>query len=160
VARIHGYDRIPQLAPSGRLVLVPETESRVSDKALREQLAARGYCEAINFAFIDAGLLETWGLQGDAIALSNPLSAELGVMRTGLLPGLAATLKRNLARQEGRPRLFELGRVFSPWVLMRRSKHCAWLPSQLAMPRQSNGAKASVRLIFMTSRAMSNHCWR
>jgi phenylalanyl-tRNA synthetase beta chain len=112
VARIHGYDRIPQLAPSGRLVLVPETESRVSDKALREQLAARGYCEAINFAFIDAGLLETWGLQGDAIALSNPLSAELGVMRTGLLPGLAATLKRNLARQEGRPRLFELGRVF------------------------------------------------
>lgn len=112
VARIHGYDRIPQLAPSGQLVLAPETESMVSDRALRDQLASRGYSEAINFAFVDGSLLNTWGLQGDAIALANPLSAELGVMRTSLLPGLVESVKRNLARQESRPRLFELGRVF------------------------------------------------
>ena len=45
--------------------------------------------------------------------LANPLSAELGVMRTALLPGLVAALARNAARQQPRVRLFELGNVFA-----------------------------------------------
>ena len=48
-----------------------------------------------------------------AVALANPLSAELGVMRTALLPGLVAALARNPARQQPRVRLFELGNVFA-----------------------------------------------
>src|SRR5690606_24738003 len=76
------------------------------------QLAARGYFEAINYAFLDAAVLKTWGADTDAVALANPLSAELGVMRTALLPGLVEALGRNLARQQPRVRLFEAGRVF------------------------------------------------
>jgi phenylalanyl-tRNA synthetase beta chain len=45
--------------------------------------------------------------------LANPLSAELGVMRTRLLPGLVSALARNVARQQSRVRLFELGRCFA-----------------------------------------------
>src|SRR5690606_1326111 len=44
--------------------------------------------------------------------LANPLSAELGAMRTQLLPGLVAALARNAARQQSRVRLFEIGKVF------------------------------------------------
>ena len=33
-------------------------------------------------------------------------------MRTGLLPGLVEAIRRNLARQQTRVRLFEIGRVF------------------------------------------------
>jgi phenylalanyl-tRNA synthetase beta chain len=47
------------------------------------------------------------------VPLANPLSAELGAMRTALLPGLVAALGRNLARQAPRARLFEIGKVFS-----------------------------------------------
>ena len=47
-----------------------------------------------------------------AVALANPLSADLGVMRTALLPGLVDALARNRARQQNRVRLFELGKVF------------------------------------------------
>jgi phenylalanyl-tRNA synthetase beta chain len=47
------------------------------------------------------------------VALANPLSADLAVMRPALLPGLVAALQRNLARQQARVRLFEIGRVFA-----------------------------------------------
>ena len=112
IARIHGYDRIPLHAPTGQIQLAPLPEARIADMALRQQLAARGYFEAINFAFVDASTLAKWQLGADVVELANPLSAELGVMRPALLPGLVEAAKRNLARQQLRVRLFECGRTF------------------------------------------------
>ena len=113
IARIHGYDAIPATLPGGSTRLIAPSESRSSEHDLRRQLVARDYLEAINFAFVDADLLKTWQLDAGGVALANPLSAELGVMRTRLLPGLAAALARNVARQQPRVRLFELGRTFA-----------------------------------------------
>ncbi|WP_027080543.1 phenylalanine--tRNA ligase subunit beta [Luteimonas mephitis] len=112
VARIHGYDAIPTTLPGGATRLVAPTETEVTEQDLRRQLAARDYLEAINYAFVDAGLLASWQVQDGAVPLANPLSAELGVMRTQLLPGLVDALARNAARQQSRVRLFELGKVF------------------------------------------------
>ncbi|MBO9663675.1 phenylalanine--tRNA ligase subunit beta [Dokdonella sp.] len=112
VARIHGYERIPDRAPSGELVGPALREDRVGLAALREQLAARGYLEAITYAFVAREQLETWTLADGAIALANPLSAELSVMRTSLLPGLVAALATNRSRQQTRVRLFEAGRAY------------------------------------------------
>ena len=112
VARIHGYERIPDRAPSGELVGPSLREDRVGDGALREQLAARGWLEAITFAFVARAQLETWSMADAAVALANPLSAELSVMRTSLLPGLAAAVAANRSRQQTRVRLFEAGRVY------------------------------------------------
>ena len=89
------------------------TETRVDEMTVRRQIAARDYLEAINYAFVDGALLARWGLAEGAVPLANPLSAELGVMRPSLLPGLVAALGRNAARQQGRVRLFELGNVFT-----------------------------------------------
>jgi phenylalanyl-tRNA synthetase beta chain len=114
VARIHGYERIPTTAPTGEIRLAPLSESRIAEGTVREQVAARDYFEAINFAFVDASLLAHWGLGDAVVALANPLSQELGVMRPSLLPGLVEALRRNTARQQPRVRLFELGRVFHP----------------------------------------------
>lgn len=112
VARIHGYDAIPATLPGGATRLVQPSEARVGESDLRRQLVARDYLEAINYAFVDAALLEAWQAQAGAVALANPLSAELGVMRTALLPGLVQALARNRARQQARVRLFELGKTF------------------------------------------------
>ena len=112
VARIHGYDRIPAALPAGGTRLVEPTETRVADGDVRRHLAGRDFLEAVDYAFVDAGLLAKWGMDDGAVALANPLSAELGVMRTWLLPGLVASLARNAARQQSRVRLFELGKVF------------------------------------------------
>ena len=113
VARIHGYDAIPTTLPAGASRLVAPSEARVEEAVLRRQLVARDYLEAINYAFVDAGLLHKWSASDGAVALANPLSGELGVMRTALLPGLVAALARNAARQQSRLRLFELGNVFT-----------------------------------------------
>ena len=112
IARIHGYDAIPSTLPGGATRLIAPSETRSSEHDVRRQLVARDYLEAINFAFVDAALLKTWQLEAGGVALANPLSAELGVMRTRLLPGLTAALARNVARQQSRVRLFELGRTF------------------------------------------------
>lgn len=112
VARIHGYDRIPARLPGGSTRLVEPTEARVAEADVRRQLAARDFLEAVNYAFVDAGLLDKWGMAEGRVPLANPLSAELGAMRTSLLPGLVDALARNAARQQPRVRLFELGKVF------------------------------------------------
>jgi phenylalanyl-tRNA synthetase beta chain len=113
IARIHGYDAIPTTLPAGSTRLIAPSETRSSEHDARRQLVAREYLEAINYAFVDAALLAHWQLSDGSVALANPLSAELGVMRTRLLPGLTAALVRNSARQQSRVRLFELGRTFA-----------------------------------------------
>ncbi|QQQ02880.1 phenylalanine--tRNA ligase subunit beta [Lysobacter enzymogenes] len=112
IARIHGYDRIPTTLPGGASRLIAPSETRVDAPTVRRQMAARDYLEAVNYAFVDAAWLQLWQAGEGAVALANPLSAELGVMRTMLLPGLVAALARNAARQQDRVRLFELGNVF------------------------------------------------
>jgi phenylalanyl-tRNA synthetase beta chain len=113
IARIHGYDAIPTTLPMGAARLVAPSETRVDEATARRQLAARSYLEAVNYAFVDADLLAKWNATDGAVPLANPLSAELGAMRTLLLPGLVAALARNAARQQSRVRLFELGNVFT-----------------------------------------------
>jgi phenylalanyl-tRNA synthetase beta chain len=113
IARIVGYEQIPMRTPSGEVPLVARSESALDESALRSQLIALDIQETINYAFVDAALLDTWQLNAGALALANPLSAELAVMRTSLLPGLVSTLTANAARQQTRLRLFEIGRVFT-----------------------------------------------
>ncbi|MFN9792467.1 MAG: phenylalanine--tRNA ligase subunit beta [Pseudomonadota bacterium] len=112
VVRVHGYDRVPVRVPSGALQVATDSETRVAPAVLRQLLVARGYAECINFAFVPSGLLADWGLGAAAVPLANPLSADLAVMRTAILPGLVEAARRNLARQQTRLRLFEFGRVF------------------------------------------------
>ncbi|MDL5365542.1 phenylalanine--tRNA ligase subunit beta [Xanthomonas sp. NCPPB 2654] len=112
LARIHGYDRVPTTLPGGASRIAMGSETQLDELSVRRQLVAREMLETINYAFVDAGLLDQWGLDAGRVALANPLSAELAVMRPALLPGLVAALGRNAARQAGRVRLFELGKAF------------------------------------------------
>ena len=112
IARIRGYDAVPLHAPTGQIQLGALPEARTDIGDIRRQLCARGYFEAINYAFLDAATLAAWSLDTEAVALANPLSADLGVMRTALLPGLVEALRRNTSRQQERVRLFETGRIF------------------------------------------------
>ncbi|MBT2118764.1 phenylalanine--tRNA ligase subunit beta [Dyella sp. LX-66] len=113
VARIHGYENIPTHTPAGALTLAVEPEARLGELALREQLAARGYYEAVSLAFIGSDVLQRWGMTERLVPLANPLSADLAVMRPSLLPGLIEALRHNRARQQERVRLFEVARVFA-----------------------------------------------
>ena len=112
VARIVGYEHIPSRLPCGEVPAVAYSELALDESALRSQLLAMDVQETINYAFVEASLLDVWQLQAGALALANPLSAELAVMRPSLLPGLVGALTANSARQQTRLRLFEIGRTF------------------------------------------------
>ncbi len=113
IARIHGYNAIPTTLPGGATRVVSPSETQLDEATVRRQLVARDFLEAINYAFVDGELLAKWHATDGGVPLANPLSAELSTMRTMLLPGLVAALGRNVARQQSRVRLFEIGKVFA-----------------------------------------------
>jgi phenylalanyl-tRNA synthetase beta chain len=152
IARIHGYEAIPVQVPAGAFPLAAPSETRVAEAALRRQLVARDFTEALNYAFVDATMLEQWQLQSGAVALANPLSAELAVMRTSLLPGLAAAARRNRARQHPRVRLFELGRVFHAATdAPRETQRIAAIAMGPALPEQWGAQAKEVDFADMKS---------
>jgi phenylalanyl-tRNA synthetase beta chain len=75
IARIHGYDRVPATLPGGSGRLAAPSETRVEESAVRLHMAARDFLEALYYAFVDAGLLASWGAYEGALPLANPLCA-------------------------------------------------------------------------------------
>lgn len=112
VARLYGFDRIPEVDAVGAQILVECTEARVRTERAADLLVDRGYQEAITYSFTDAASQAILHPDEPALALANPISAELGVMRVSLWPGLVHALRENQRRQQTRVRLFECGRRF------------------------------------------------
>ena len=114
VARIIGFDRIPDVAPV-RKAPSPGAGSPAPAEGMAGILAARGYNEALTMSFADldrdAALAPTD--QGAALTLANPLAESQAVLRRSLWPGLVEALAHNASRQVDRVRLFECGRVFA-----------------------------------------------
>jgi phenylalanyl-tRNA synthetase beta chain len=112
VARIYGYDRIPEAAPTGVVSVGSAASRNVPLDRIRAGMNAAGYEEAINYSFVDPALLAAFGMAEGALPLANPLASDMSVMRTSLIPGLVVNLARNTRRQQGRVRLFETGVTF------------------------------------------------
>ncbi|MCQ3829657.1 phenylalanine--tRNA ligase subunit beta [Microbulbifer elongatus] len=114
LARVYGYNRIPSVALKASLDIVPRAEANVAQSRLEQTLLSRGYQEAITFSFIDRDASAKFDPEVEPVALQNPISADLSVMRTTLMPGLVKALQYNLNRQQDRLRLFETGLRFVP----------------------------------------------
>ena len=112
VARIIGYERLPQTPPLAPITPKLRTESRRGPFAVRRHLAQLGYQETINYSFVEARWEQELAGNADPVKLLNPIASQMSVMRSSLLGGLISALKFNLDRKAERVRLFELGRVF------------------------------------------------
>jgi phenylalanyl-tRNA synthetase beta chain len=112
LARVFGYNNLPVKMPSAALDFTPRAESKVSVANIRRTLVARGYQEAITYSFIEEGLQRQFDNINPGIALANPISAEMAVMRTSIWPALVKTIQYNQNRQQNRVRLFEIGQCF------------------------------------------------
>jgi phenylalanyl-tRNA synthetase beta chain len=116
VIRLAGYDDVPSVlptAPPGRGL----TDVQRRRRAVGRALAEFGYVEAPSYPFVGSAALDALGLPDDderrqVVVVRNPLSEEEPALRTTLLPGLLATLARNLSRGQRDLALFEHGAVF------------------------------------------------
>jgi len=114
VARIYGYNNLPTSTPTMALELQAKPERQQDLSIFRQQLVASGYQEAVTYSFVDPDLQKLVDPETVGIALQNPISADMSVMRTSLWPGLLSTAIYNLNRQQNRVRIFEAGQCFVP----------------------------------------------
>ncbi|WP_372871863.1 phenylalanine--tRNA ligase subunit beta [Shewanella sp.] len=114
VARIYGYNNIPNKAPIAALRMSDHKESAISVKKVRGLLVARGFQEAVTYSFVDPKLQQLVHPGAQAMILPNPISSEMSAMRLSMFTGLLNAVGYNQARQQGRVRLFETGLRFVP----------------------------------------------
>ncbi|MDT4980915.1 MAG: phenylalanyl-tRNA synthetase beta chain [Pseudonocardiales bacterium] len=118
IVRLEGYDKIPSVLPTpppGRGLTPAQTLRRAVSRAL----AADGFAEVLSYPFVSPTVHDAFGLAPDdprrrAARLANPLSEAEPELRTSLLPGLLATLQRNVGRGNRNLALFETGLVYLP----------------------------------------------
>ncbi|MGC7847346.1 phenylalanine--tRNA ligase subunit beta [Desulforudis sp. 1088] len=117
VARLHGYDRIPETLPYGDTTYGFRTAEQEAVERLRMLLAGLGLSEVVTYSFVDRGVFDRIRLPLDSelrrtIDIANPLSDDQAVMRTLLFPGLVQLLARNFQRRNTDAALFEMATVF------------------------------------------------
>jgi phenylalanyl-tRNA synthetase beta chain len=112
IARLYGYNNIPETLPVVPQSMVPKAENKHQLDYYKDVLTQRGWQEAITYSFVDPALQEQLGFDRQPISLSNPISTEMSVMRTSHWAGLITALQHNQNRQQKRVRLFESGLNF------------------------------------------------
>ena len=112
LARLIGFDAIPSQPIKASLIPVGVPETRRALRMAKNDLVARGYFEAVTFSFVAPEVQSYFDPELSPIALKNPISADLAVMRTSLIPGLLKAIAHNASRQQSRVKLFETGLKF------------------------------------------------
>jgi len=114
VARLYGYEKLPNRLPTIAGGDGLAKEAQLNSRKLADTLCDRGYREVISYAFVSSGIQAVLAPNLKPLALANPLSKELAVMRSTLWAGLLQTAEHNIKRQVSRLRLFEQGLRFVP----------------------------------------------
>ncbi len=112
VARIFGYNNLPNSSLLMRSELGQAPEATLTQDRAKDLLVDRGYQEAITYSFVDEAMQKAIAPDEQYVRLQNPISSELSVMRTTLWCGLLNAALYNTKRQQSRVRLFESGLRF------------------------------------------------
>lgn len=114
VARVYGYNNIPNVAPVASLNMPRRSEAKLDKNTFAELLVDHDYQEAITYSFVDPKVQEKLFPHLKGLTLPHPISAEMSVMRLSLWSGLLPTAVYNQNRQQPRVRIFETGLRFTP----------------------------------------------
>lgn len=114
VARIYGYNSIPNNAPLAHLRMREHKESDLDLARIKTALVDADYQEAITYSFVDPKIQSLLHPHQEALVLPNPISVEMSAMCVSLMSGLLGAVLYNQNRQQSRVRLFETGLRFVP----------------------------------------------
>jgi phenylalanyl-tRNA synthetase beta chain len=138
ICRVVGLENIPYAEmerPSAvaRPVLTPLQKRML---ASRRTLAARGFHEAVTYAFLPTAQAKLFGGGQRELQLANAISSELTDMRPSLLPNLVAAAGRNMARGFSNFALGEVGHAYSGDTLEQETLRAAGLRQGSTAPKQ------------------------
>lgn len=117
VARLWGYDKICTTFPKISGVTNLPGHGVAIKNQIKDMMAGYGFSESITYSFVAKNACDRLRLpQTDdrrrMLDVLNPISEELAVMRTSLVPGLLEAMSRNLSHQIKNLKIFELGKIF------------------------------------------------
>ncbi len=117
IARVHGYDNIPTTLPKGDIPIPLPDKNKEVRKRIRNFLLSSGMMEAVNYSFIHPICFKKIRLNDDhplceTTQLQNPLSPDMSILRTTLIPSLLENAQRNHNHQVNNILLFEISSVF------------------------------------------------
>ena len=142
VARVTGFEKIPESAPLAQLKIGVGEEKNLPLRRVQGLMVDRGYQEVITYSFIDRAMHELLSPGHRAVELENPIASDMSVMRASLWPGLLKTMQYNINRQQRDLKLFESGRTFvQRGKGLHQHRYLAGLLTGLAEPRSWAGSK-------------------
>ncbi len=143
VGRLYGIDKIPSTPPRG--ALGANAFDSVYDQIgeARRILTGLGLNEAQGQTLVANA--ECRMQNAELVALANPLSSDMDVLRPSLLPGLLNILRHNASRKNHDVALFEIGRVFTnvSGVTKENRSVAIALTGQRALPFWSGDERAA-----------------
>ena len=112
LVRITGYDKIKIIDPIKKRTKSTLTQSQKLFHFLQRAIASKGYLEAITWSFTDSNYNDHFKDNKNEIKIVNPISSELGVMRSSIFSNLIMYVKKNLDRGFKDLSIFEIGPIF------------------------------------------------
>ncbi len=113
IARVFGYNNIPNQSPLARLSMTTKYENKIETNKYKALLCAKGCFEAVTYSFVDPKEQSLLFPEAKTLTLPHPISSDMSVMRVSLLPGLIKALSYNQKRQQAQLALYETGLVYS-----------------------------------------------
>jgi phenylalanyl-tRNA synthetase beta chain len=114
IARIEGYDSIPDAVANIGPLFTPTHVTDVFEDEVRRILTAAGFDEMLSHGLADNRLAKLVNPDLPQLRLINPGSADLDVMRNSLVPTALTVIDHNIAHRNLDLCLFEIGKVYSP----------------------------------------------
>ncbi len=117
VARMYGYNKIPNTYDKLTTTSSGESFYQKSVKRLEDILIGCGINESINYPFVSPRIFDKIRIPKDsnlrdALTIKNPLGEDFSIMRTTTIPSMLEGLSRNYSRNNKSARLFEIGKRY------------------------------------------------
>ena len=112
LVRLYGYDKVPVHSLSSSVNISSAKQTQITSHDISHSLVNRGYQEVITYSFISNEYHDLIDPNSEKIALKNPISDDMSIMRSSLWPGLLQTVQTNQRRGHTNARFFESGLCF------------------------------------------------
>jgi len=114
VARIVGYNNLPESLPVIKAANVPEDPRLDQRKAVKRAMLAQGYNEVVTYSMVSKQNLEKSGQKDiKSVNVRNALSQEQELMRATMLPSLLSIVLSNINKGQKDLRFFETGKTYT-----------------------------------------------
>jgi phenylalanyl-tRNA synthetase beta chain len=112
VGRIYGYENIPETLPVGDTTTGGDSAEGRFSMRIKRLLAACGLQEVVTHGLTAPSFFDSPEDAARRVAIRNALSAEVGGLRSSLIPTLLDVAQHNATRGQHALAIFEVGRVW------------------------------------------------